>query len=203
MKNRLLATAALLGLCLALLPGCSSVKISPRAPLIAGDLIPYHNKRLAVLAFREPVSQPGLGNSFATCLHREILLGGNFAQASFHPETVWFGLQSSPTQELATAGAMGADLGADLAVVGAVERFVYGRTADSLLEVSVWVMDTVTGEVVYAERIQARGKVKNQPPYWEPGLSKAPERLVIMDRLAAAIVHRMGIRWDKLSGPIP
>ena len=194
-------------LCLILIPillaGCrSSVKIRPDSPVVSGDLVPYQNKRVVVLAFQEPEAEPGLGNAFAATLHWAILREGPFQQASFHPDSVWFGLQSSPSEELATAGAMAADLGADLAIVGSVERFVYSRTADSILDISLWALDTVSGEVVYAERIRARGRIKNFPPVWEPGLSRSPERRSILDKVAEQIVHRMGIRWDRIEGPV-
>ena len=198
MKTGRLFLLLLISLVLAAATGCGpSVRIQPDRPLVARDLIPYQGKRVAVLAFREPETEPGLGNSFAATLHWAILREGPFAQASFHPESVWFGLQSNSSEELATAAAMAADLGADLAIVGRVERFAYSRTSDSILDLSLWVIDTVSGEILHAERISARGKVRNRPPVWEPGLSRSPERRDMFDKVASELVFRMGVRWDK------
>ena len=190
MRKVLLPTASFLLLLLA--ANCGGVRITPARSVLADNLVPYYDKRAGVLAFREPVDQPGLGNAFAAVLYRELLSVGPFVQVLFHPEAEWFGLQSAPAEELATAAATGAELGFDLVVIGEVERFAYGRTADSTMVVSVWIIDTITGEVVHAERLTARGKVRNFPPVWEPGLSSSPDWEQLMGELAAEIVRRLG-----------
>ncbi len=189
MRKILLPTASLLLLLLA--AGCGGVRITPRRSVLAHNLGTHYDKRAAVLAFREPVGQPGLGNTFAAFLHREMLRAGPFVQVPFHPEAAWFGLQSAPAEELATAAALGAELGFDLVIIGDIERFAYGRTSDSTMVVSVWILDTVTGEVVHAERLTARGRVRSFPPSWEPGLSGSPDLERLMSELAAEIVRRI------------
>lgn len=204
MKFGFLSFWLLLSIMLLVLSGCgSSVKIRPDTPAVARDLVPFQGKRVAVLAFREPDTEPGLGNTFAATLHWEVLRKGPFGYASYHPESVWFGPQSTRVEELATAGAMASDLGADLAIVGSVDRFAYGRTADSVLDLSIWIIDSISGEVIYAERIRALGKVGNFPPVWEPKLSRAPERRGMLEKVAEELVHRMGVRWDRIEGPVP
>lgn len=190
MRKIVLPTASLLLLLLA--AGCGGVRITPGRAVLAHNLGPHYDKRAAVLAFREPVGQPGLGTAFAAFLHRELLRAGPFVQAPFHPEAAWFGLQSAPADELATAAAVGAELGFDLVFIGDVEHFAYGRTADSTMVVSVWILDTVTGEVVHAERLTARGRVRRFPPSWEPGFSGGPDLERLMSELAAEIVRRIG-----------
>jgi hypothetical protein len=181
----------LLSVALMLMTSCGGVRISGGKPLIARDLGSYADKRAVVLAFREPDSQPGIGAAFAAELHRRLLQGGPFAQVSIRLDTSPYGLQSTPREELATAAEMGAELGADLVVTGEVERFSYSRGSNSELVVSVWFVDTVSGEVVRAERLTARGRAGRFPPLWEPGLSSGPAKEDIVSRLAEELVRRL------------
>jgi hypothetical protein len=185
-KRLYLLSAALL-----LWAGCGGVRVSSERALIARDLSIYSDKRAVVLAFREPDSQRGIGKAFATELHRRLLQGGPFSQVSLRLEASPFGLQSTPREELATAAALGAELGADLAITGEVERFSYSRGANSELVISVWFIDTVSGEVMRADRLSARGKAGSFPPVWEPGLSSGPEREEIISKLAIEVVRRL------------
>jgi len=161
-------------------------------PLIERDLSGYADKRAVVLAFDEPDPQPGIGAAFASELHGLLLQGGPFAHVSLALASSPYGLQSTPREELASAAARGAELGADLAITGAVERFHYSRGADSELTVVVYFIDTVSGEVLRADRLSARGKAGSFPPIWEPGLSSGPEKNEIIAQLAAEIVKRLG-----------
>ena len=177
--------------------GCAgSIKVGPETPLVARGFDPYLSKRAVVLAFNAPDYERSLGNFFAASLHRELLAAGPFAQVAFHPEADPHGLQATPSATLAKASSLGAELGFAIAVTGTVEQFVYGRTADSTLVVSVWFLDTVTGEVVHAERLTARGKVGRMPPVWEPGLSSGPERHEMIDKVAREVARRIIRRWD-------
>jgi len=176
---------------LLVLAGCGGVKIARTEPLVALDLEPYANARVVVVDFREPDGQQGIGKAFASELYRRLMQGGPFGQVAFRPDASPYGLQSTQHQELAAAAALGAEMGFDLVVTGEVERFVYSRGSDSRLEVSVWYLDTVSGEVVRADRLSARGKAGSMPPFWEPGLSRGPEKDDIIAKLAAEFVKRL------------
>jgi len=186
-----LALAAATALLLAA-AGCKPVvRVYGEKPVLSHDLSPYHGKRAAVLAFREPTAEPGLGAMFAQVLHRALLQRGPFGQVGFWPDRAWFGLQSRPSEEVATAAAIGSELGQDVAIAGVVEQFVYGRTAESVLVVSLFVVDTTSGEVVYADRIEARGYADGPLPLWEPELSTRPEYEHVMARVALEIARRL------------
>ena len=170
---------SLLILVLILCSGCGGgMRIYRDQPLIERDLSGY--------------AQPGIGAAFASELHGLLLQGGPFAHVSLALASSPYGLQSTPREELASAAARGAKLGADLAITGAVERFHYSRGADSELTVVVYFIDTVSGEVLRADRLSARGKAGSFPPIWEPGLSSGPEKNEIIAQLAAEIVKRLG-----------
>ncbi len=189
---------SLLILALILCSGCSGgMRIYRDQPLIERDLSGYADKRVVVLAFDEPGPQPGIGVAFASELHGRLLQGGSFAQVSLALDSSPYGLQSTPRDELASAAAMGAELGADLAITGAVERFHYSRGADSELTVVVYFIDTFSGEVLRADRLSARGKAGSFPPIWEPGLSSGPEKNEIIAQLAAEILWRLGPHYDQ------
>jgi len=188
---------SLLILVLFLLSGCGGVRIYREQPLVSHDLSGYSNRRVVVLAFDEPSSQPGIGAAFASELHRRLLQAGPFAQISLALGSSPFSLQSTPREELASAAALGAELGADLAITGEVERFHYSRGTDSELTVTVYFIDTVSGEVMRAESLSARGKAGSFPPVWEPGLSSGPAKNEIVAQLAAEIVNRLVPREEE------
>ncbi len=62
--------------------------------------------------------------------------------------------------------------------------------------VSIWLLDTVTGEVVHAEQLTARAKVRGGPPVWQPGLTEGARRDEILEATAVEIVHRLTVRWE-------
>ena len=179
-------------LALLVLASCTGgIKIAPVEPLVAGDLEPYASARVVVLDFRSPEGQPGVGDTFAAELHRRLLQGGPFGQVDFRPDSSPFGLQSTQRQELASAAAMGAEMGFGLAVTGRVERFVYSRGSDSFLDVSVWIIDTVSGEIVRADRLSAHGFARTAYVAYDPGLSSGPAQDDIFASLAVELVRRL------------
>lgn len=177
---------------LLVLASCAGgVKIASVEPIVARDMAPYAQARVVVLDFRSPEGQQGVGRTFAAELHRRMVQGGPFGQVDFRPDSSPFGLQSTQRQELATAAAMGAEMGFDLAVTGQVERFVYSRGSDSFLDVSLWIVDTVSGEVVRAERLSAHGFARTAYLAYDPGLSGGPSQDDIFASLAVEMVRRL------------
>jgi hypothetical protein len=174
-----------------------SVSIAPDRPAIARDLTVYQEKRAVILAPREPVNERGFGRYFGSLLFTELSQRAPFRQVDYRPEQIWFGLQSAPSDEYATAAAQANDLGFDLAIVVSIERFVYSRNAESLLELDLRLIDSLSGETVHAQRIVARGHVGSMPPFWDPSVNTPVERGDLVRAAASTLVRRMWVRWDE------
>lgn len=174
-----------------------SVMIAPERPTIASDLTGYQDKRAVILAPREPRHERGFGRTFGSYLFAEMSRRAPFRQIDYRPEQVWYGLQSAPAEEYATAAAQAADLGFDLAVVVSVDRVVHSRNADNLLELEMRLIDTLTGEAVHVQRLSARGKAGSLPSFWDPSLNKPVERDDLLWATANTLVRRMWVRWDQ------
>ena len=182
--------------------GCSSlgysptVNITPIKPVVARDLSGYQDKRAVVLAFKEPSHERGLGKWFSSLVFTELLAAGPFASVGNHSEVKWFSLQSSSSQELSIAAQMGRELGYDLAVVAEVERFIYGRTASSVLLVNFHVIDTTKGEVIHSRRVKAEGTPGYVPPFWDASLNKPVHRDDLFQSVAIDFVKGLHIDWS-------
>ena len=173
------------------------VRITPDKPLIAQDLTPYAEKRAVLMPFMEPEKEKGLGAYFEATLYDELLKSAPFAHIAHRHDVKWFGLQTRTDEAFSNAAAMAAELGYDLALLGNVERFIYGRNSESTLVVYLWAIDTTSGEMIHAQRLHVRGVVGSMPPYWDPNLNRAVHRDDILGAAANTLVRRMWVKWHE------
>ena len=177
--------------------GCAALGLSPRVrfspdrPIISNDLAPFENKRGVLLTVKEPATDPGLGGFFGALLFDELLRAAPFEHIAYKPKEKWFGLQSSGDEEFSTAAALGAELGYDVVILCSVERFIYSRNAESMMVVYLWLIDTNTGEMIHAQRLQTVGDIGYVPPVWDPSLNESvtPEDMVVV--AANELVRRL------------
>lgn len=181
--------------------GCSlgyapKVTISPSRPLVARNMAEYLDKRAVLLAVREPENERGLGKWFASVIFTEMLAAAPFASVGNQSDKVWYGLQSTESEELATAAQLGREMGYDLAVIADVERFIYGRTANSMLIVTFYVIDSTKGEIIHSRKVKAEGIIGYTPPFWDVSLNNPVHRDDLFQSVAIDFVNGLRQDWN-------
>jgi hypothetical protein len=199
-KNNCLILIMIISGLVAMSIGCAALGLSPRVrfspdrPIISNDLAPFDDKRGVLLAVKEPATDPGLGSFFGTLLFDELMRAAPFEHVAYKPKDKWFGLQSSSDEEFSTAAALGAELGYDVVILCSVERFIYSRNSESMMVVYLWLIETNTGEMIHAQRLQAVGDIGYVPPVWDPSLN---ESVTPEDMVAAAANELVRRLWWK------
>lgn len=172
-----------------------TISVEPKEPLLASDLTGYFSKRAVVLPFREPLQERGLGAFSASLVFNELLAQGPFAMVSDATDRPWFGIDPKPSSDRATAAAIAAELGREVAVIGEVEHFVYSRNTYSRLIISMELLDSVSGELIHKQRIVVTGEVGYLPPLWDPSNYQPVDRQDLFLTAARTLVRRLHVRW--------